>query len=184
MRYEIRFAGFGGQGIISAGRITGRAAVLHDGKHAVLFQSYGPEARGGSCSTELVIADSPVTYPRVSTPDAVVIMSQEAYERYGHEVKPGGVLLIDSDLVEHEPRDDVRVVEVPATKLAETLGRRIVANVVMLGALVASWPAISKQAMLSAILESVPPKTRDLNERAFETGYRYVAEGAEAVKTS
>jgi len=171
-----RFAGFGGQGIISAGRITGRAAVLHDGKHAVLFQSYGPEARGGACSAEVVVADRPVDYPRVGTPDAAVIMSQEAYEKFGRDLKPGGLLLLDKDLVEHEPRDDVRVVEVPATRIAEQLGRRIVANVVMLGALAALWPAISKEAMLAAILGAVPPHTRDLNRNAFQAGVKYVEE--------
>ncbi|MCD5408951.1 2-oxoacid:acceptor oxidoreductase family protein [Candidatus Bipolaricaulota bacterium] len=180
MRQEIRFAGFGGQGIISAGRITGRAAVLHDGKHAVLFQSYGPEARGGACSAEVVVADRPVDYPRVGVPDAAVIMSQEAYEKFGHELKPGGLLLLDKDLVEHEERDDVRVVEVPATRIAESLGKRIVANVVMLGALAALWPAVSKEAMLEAILGAVPSHTRDLNRRAFEAGVKYVEENIHA----
>ena len=176
MRQEIRFAGFGGQGIISAGRITGRAAVLHDKKHAVLIQSYGPEARGGACSAEVVVGDRPVDYPRVGTPDVAVIMSQEAYEKFGSDVKPGALLLLDQDLVEHEEREDVRVVEVPATKIAEGLGRRIVANVVMLGALAALWPAISKEAMLSAIVEAVPPHTRDLNRKAFQAGVNYVEE--------
>lgn len=176
MRQEIRFAGFGGQGIISAGRITGRGAVLHDKKHAVLIQSYGPEARGGACSTELVVSDRPVDYPRVGIPDVAVIMSQEAYEKFGSDVKPGGLLLLDQDLVEHEERKDVQVVEVPATRIAESLGRRIVANVVMLGALAALWPAISKNALLNAVLGAVPPHTRDLNRRAFEEGYRYVEE--------
>jgi len=176
MRQEIRFAGFGGQGIISAGRITGRAAVLHDKKHAVLIQSYGPEARGGACSAEVVVGDRPVDYPRVGTPDVAVIMSQEAYEKFGSDVKPGGLLLLDQDLVEHEEREDVRVVEVPATRIAEELGRRIVANVVMLGALAALWPAISREAMLSAIVEAVPPHTRDLNKKAFEAGVSYVEE--------
>jgi len=176
LRGEIRFAGFGGQGIISAGRITGRAAVMHDDKYAVLFQSYGPEARGGACSSEVVIDDRPVTYPKVTTPEVAVIMSKEAYEKFGHDIREGGLLLIDPDLVEYEERDDVRVIPVPATRIAERLGKRIVANVVMLGALAAVWDKVSRDSLLRAVLESVPPHTVDLNRRAFEEGYRYVEE--------
>jgi 2-oxoglutarate ferredoxin oxidoreductase subunit gamma len=176
MRQEIRFAGFGGQGVISAGRITGRAAVIYDGKYSVLIQSYGPEARGGACSAEVVVSDRPVDYPLIAKPDVVVIMSQEAYATYGHDIKPGGVLLVDQDLVEHESRSDVQVAEVPATRIAESLGRRIVANVVMLGALAATWPAISQDALRESVLSAVPPHTRELNQRAFEEGYRYVKE--------
>ncbi|NOX45249.1 MAG: hypothetical protein GXO72_05930 [Caldiserica bacterium] len=176
MRGEVRFAGFGGQGIISAGRITGRAAVLHDGKHAVLIQSYGPEARGGACSAEVVISDAPATYPRVTVPEVAVIMSQEAYEKYGRGIRPGGILLVDPDLVEYEERDDVRVVPVPATRIAERLGNRIVANVVMLGALAALWDKVTVEGMRKAVLESVPPHTVELNRRAFEEGIKYVEE--------
>ena len=176
MRGEVRFAGFGGQGIISAGRITGRAAVIHDGRHAVLIQSYGPEARGGACSAEVVISSSPATYPRVERPEVAVIMSQEAYEKFGHDIREGGLLLVDPDLVEYEERDDVRVIPVPATRIAERLGRRIVANVVMLGALAAVWDKVSVEGMRQAVLESVPPHTVDLNRRAFEEGVRYVEE--------
>ena len=176
MRGEVRFAGFGGQGIISAGRITGRAAVIHDGNHAVLIQSYGPEARGGACSAEVIISSSPATYPRVTMPEVAVLMSQEAYEKYGHDVRPGGVILVDPDLVEYEERDDVRVIPVPATRIAEKLGKRIVANVVMLGALAAVWDKVTVEGMRNAVLESVPPHTVDLNRRAFEEGVKY-AEG-------
>jgi 2-oxoglutarate ferredoxin oxidoreductase subunit gamma len=176
VRQEIRFAGFGGQGIISAGRITGQAAVIYDGKHSVLIQSYGPEARGGACAAEVIVSDRQVDYPMVVQPDVGVIMSQEGYEKYGHDLRPGGLLLVDQDLVQHEPRSDVQVVEVPATRLAESLGRRIVANVVMLGALGAAWPTVSRDALLKAVLAAVPPHTRDLNQRAFEEGYNYVKE--------
>jgi len=176
MRQEIRFAGFGGQGIVSAGKITGAAAVLHDKKHAVLVQNYGPEARGGACAAEVIVADQPVDFPNITTPSALVIMSQEAYEKFGRHIAEGGVLLLDQDLVEHGPRDDVRVVEVPATRIAESLGRKIVANVVMLGALAAAWPSVSRDALLQGVLDSVPPHTRDLNKSAFDAGYAHVVE--------
>lgn len=176
MREEIRFAGFGGQGIISAGRIAGQAAVIFDGKHAVLTQSYGPEARGGACAAEVIVADAPVDYPILTTPTVAVIMSQEAYATYGRDIQPGGTLILDEDLVEHEPRSDVRLVLVPATRIAEGLGRKIVANVVILGALAAAVPTVSKDALLKAVLAAVPPHTRSLNEKAFQAGYAYVKE--------
>ncbi|HAZ30997.1 TPA: hypothetical protein DCY65_05480 [Candidatus Acetothermia bacterium] len=147
MRQEIRFAGFGGQGIVSAGRIAGQGAVIYDGKHAVLTQSFGPEARGGACAAEVVVSDVPVDYPVVGTPDVAVIMSQEAYGTYGRDIKPGGTLILDEDLVEHEPRTDVRVLPVPATRIAEGLGRKIVSNVVMLGALAAAAPRATASAI-------------------------------------
>ncbi len=178
MRHEIRFAGFGGQGIVSAGRITGNAAVIHDGNHAVLTQNYGPEARGGACAAEVVVSDEPVDYPHISQPEALVIMSQEAYEKFSSQVKEGGILLLDEDLVEHEERSDVKIVEVPATRIAESLGRKIVANVVMLGALAAAWPGVSRDALLNAVLGSVPPHTKDLNKSAFDAGYEYISKEA------
>lgn len=180
MRQEIRFAGFGGQGIISAGRIAGQGAVIYDGKHSVLTQSYGPEARGGACAAEVVVSDVPVDYPVVGVPDVAVVMSQEAYTTYGHDIRPEGILILDQDLVEHGPRTDVRVLEVPATRIAEGLGRKIVSNVVMLGALAAAAPTVSKDALLKAVLAAVPPHTRDLNESAFEAGFRHVQEHGHA----
>lgn len=176
MRQELRIAGFGGQGVISAGRIVGQAAVLYDGKQATFTQSYGPEARGGACAAEVVISHAPVAYPLLTLPDVAILMSQEAYEKYGAEVKPGGLLIVDPDLVNYKERGDVRILPVPATRIAESLGRKIVANVVMLGALAATWPAVSKEALLKGVLAAVPPHTRELNQRAFEAGYAYVKE--------
>ncbi len=173
MRAEVRFAGFGGQGIISAGKIAGRAASIYGGKNAVMMQSYGPEARGGACNADLVVSDEVIGYPQLSHPGILVVMSQEAYEKYGHNISPEGVLIVDEDLVDLDeaPPPVSSVFQIPATHLAEELGRKIVANVVMLGALAAITKIVSKDAMLGAILNSVPPRTKDLNERAFVTGY-------------
>lgn len=175
MRSEIRFAGFGGQGIISAGKITGRAASIHDGKDAVLMQSYGPEARGGACNADLVVSDTPIGYPQLTHPDLLVVMSQEAYDKYGHTVRTEGTLVIDEDLVEiSKDSPNVKYLyPIPATRLAEDVGRKIVANVIMLGALTAITEVVSKKAMLEAILSSVPPHTKELNERAFNVGYEW-----------
>lgn len=173
MRSEVRFAGFGGQGIISAGKIAGRAASIYGGKHAVMMQSYGPEARGGACNADLVVSDAIIGYPQLSQPSILVIMSQEAYEKYGQNIEPEGTLIIDEDLVDfsEQPPTVTKVYSLPATRLADELGRKIVANVVMLGAVAAITKIVERDAMLDAILSSVPPRTKELNERAFVTGY-------------
>jgi len=183
VRSEIRFAGFGGQGIISAGKITGKAAAIFDGKNAVMMQSYGPEARGGACNADLVVSDAAIGYPQLKRPGILVVMSQEAYEKYGQDIDPAGTLLIDADLVvtADSPPPVKHVYAVPATRLAEGLGRKIVANVVMLGALVAITGIVSREAMLEAILSSVPPKTKELNEKAYTTGYERGKEALGAV---
>ncbi|MBU1050456.1 2-oxoacid:acceptor oxidoreductase family protein [Candidatus Bipolaricaulota bacterium] len=180
MRSEVRFAGFGGQGIISAGKIAGRAASIYGGKNAVMMQSYGPEARGGACNADLVVSDGVIGYPRLSQPSVLVIMSQEAYEKYGQDIDSEGLLIVDEDLVDFSelPPPVSKVYGIPATRLADALGRKIVANVVMLGALAAISEIVSREAMLDAILNSVPARTKELNERAFSTGY---AKGEEAL---
>ena len=98
-RTEIKLAGFGGQGIVLAGFILGKALSVYDKKNAVLTQSYGPEARGGACSADVVTADGYIDYPEVTSPNIVVIMSQEAYSKYGQNLDQNGIMLIDEDLV-------------------------------------------------------------------------------------
>jgi 2-oxoglutarate ferredoxin oxidoreductase subunit gamma len=178
MRREVRLAGFGGQGIILAGYIVGKAATLYGGQHAVLTQSYGPEARGGACSVELVLADEPVDYPLVTRPDCLVVLSQEAYTRYRGNIAPGGLLLADTAiaagvLAGEAVRASADFRGIPATELAERLGRRIVANMVMLGFFTATGGYVSRAAMEEAVRTSVPPRTVDLNLAAFQTGYEY-----------
>jgi len=174
MRKEVRFAGFGGQGIISAAKISGRAATVHDNLNAVLTQSYGPEARGGACSANVIISKDLISYPNVTVPNILVIMSQEAYTTFGSTIGKDGSLIVDQDLVElGEIPDYVHLYQVPATRLAEGLGNRIVANVVMLGAVVAITGMVKKGAMLDSVQASVPPRFRELNIKAFEEGYDY-----------
>lgn len=179
MRKEIRFAGFGGQGMILAGHIAGMAAAVHDGKEAVLTQSYGPEARGGASAAEVALGDQFIDYPLISQPDVTAILSQEAYERYIGEAKEGSTIILEEDLVD-SPLQGENIYRIPCTRLAEDLGRRIVANIVMLGAFTAATGLISKDAMLEAVRASVPPKTIDLNVKAFEAGYEYVKHQKEA----
>jgi 2-oxoglutarate ferredoxin oxidoreductase subunit gamma len=180
MRTEIRFGGFGGQGVISAGVITGRAATIYDEKHAVLTQSYGPEARGGACNANVVISDERISYPEVTTPDLLILMSQEAFSLFADNLVDDGCLIVDKDLVEFEEvREGLRCFEVPATRIAEELGNKIVANVVILGAMVSLSDVISREAMLAAVKASVPERFIELNQRAFEAGYEY-GEGLKA----
>ena len=172
MRQEVRLAGYGGQGIVLAGQLLGKAAAIYDGKEAVFTQSYGPEARGGASSADLVISDGPVDYPLVSRPNFLVAMFQEAYERYRPEMAPGGLLVIDTDLVKPSA-DEGPYRAVPATRLAEGLGKKIVANVVMLGFFTAVTGAVGRQSMEEAIKSSVRERFISLNMRAFEAGDTY-----------
>ncbi len=170
-RTEIRIAGFGGQGVVLAGVLLGTAAAVADGRRAVQTQSYGAAARGGGARSEVIISDDPVTYPRVTHPDLMIAMSEEAMKKYGPDMRPGSLLVIDSDLVKEVKRDDLRLLGIPASNLAtQELGRTIVANLVMLGVLVAKTGIVSAAGMEAAIRENVPPKTIDLNLKAFRRG--------------
>jgi 2-oxoglutarate ferredoxin oxidoreductase subunit gamma len=175
-RLEVRLSGFGGQGIIRSGEIIGKAAVLYDGKFATFTQSYGPESRGGACAAQVAIADDPVelSYPHVIDPSILVLMSQGAYNKYASDFRRDGLLIVDEDLVElDEAAEGVRMLKIPATRLAEQIGRRIVANVVMLGFVTAVTDIASPEALKKAVLDSVPKGTEELNTRAFDTGFQY-----------
>jgi len=174
MRVEIRFAGFGGQGIIKSGIITASAACIHGGKNAVQTQSYGPESRGGACKSEVVISEEEIDFPKVVEPDVLIVMSQHAYNEYAENVKPGGAIIMDPDMIPHEKDlKSVKVFRVPATKIAEELGRKIVANIVMLGVFVAITSILDKNAFKESIKANVPKGTEELNLTAFERGYEY-----------
>jgi 2-oxoglutarate ferredoxin oxidoreductase subunit gamma len=172
MRREIRLAGYGGQGIVLAGQLLGKAAALYDGKEAVFTQSYGPEARGGASSADLVIADGPVDYLLVTSPDFLAVMFQEAYERYRPEMAEGGLLVIDAGLVKPWAHEGAHQA-IPATKLAEELGKKIVANVVMLGFFTAVSGLVRREAVEDAIRSTIAPRHLELNLRAFAAGYAY-----------
>jgi 2-oxoglutarate ferredoxin oxidoreductase subunit gamma len=174
MRVEIRFAGFGGQGIIKSGIMVAMAACIYGGKHAVQTQSYGPESRGGACRSEVVIADDEIDFPKVTEPDILVVMSQHAYNEYAETVKKGGTIILDPDMIPNERElEGVKVFRVPATRMAEELGRRIVANVVMLGAFTAITNIVDKEAIKESVKANVPEGTEVLNLKAFEMGYEY-----------
>jgi 2-oxoglutarate ferredoxin oxidoreductase subunit gamma len=171
---EIRFSGFGGQGIIRCGLIAGKALSLFDNKHATMTQSFGPEARGSACSSQLVVSDDRVLYPYISSPEILVSMSQEAYEKYEPELREDGLLLIDKDLVRTKaPRGKIKTYSIPSTRFAEELGNRIIANLVMLGFFTAITSIVSPEAMKKALPGLVPGRFLELNKKAFDKGYEY-----------
>ena len=172
---EIRFSGFGGQGIIRCGLIAGKA--LYDNKYATMTQSFGPEARGSACSSQLVVSDDRVLYPYISIPEILVSMSQEAYEKYEPELKDDGILIIDKDLVKMKPaRGKIKTYAIPSTRFAEELGNRIIANLVMLGFFSAVTGIVSAEAMKKALPGLVPGRFLYLNIKAFDKGFDYVKE--------
>jgi len=174
-RYEIRIAGFGGQGVVTIGKILGVAAVLHDKKNAVQTQSYGPESRGGACKSEIVLSDGEIHYPKVRSADVLVALSQTALDVYLKDLKPGGFLIIDPLTVLKEvPRSDIQVVKIPTAEIALKAGNKRFQNMVALGALCQLTGAVSPQALERAIGESVPPKTLAQNLEAFQKGIEYV----------
>jgi 2-oxoglutarate ferredoxin oxidoreductase subunit gamma len=171
---EIRVAGFGGQGVILAAMIIGKAASIFEDGYATLTQSFGPEARGSACSAQVILSHEPILYPYLTRPDVLIAMSQDAYARFSPELKPGGTLLIEEDLVRiSELPNHLRVFGVPATRLAEQIGRRLVLNIVMVGFFGAATKLLDAGALRKAVADSVPPATIDLNLRAFDRGYEY-----------
>jgi 2-oxoglutarate ferredoxin oxidoreductase subunit gamma len=173
-RKEIRIAGFGGQGIILSGNIIGKAASVFTKGFAVLTQNYGPESRGGSCTAEVVISGEAIDYPYVINPQVQVILSQEAYAKYGQNAPTGTVVIVDSDLVKVDPNQNPQPLAIPASRMAlEEIERPVVANIIMLGFLAAKSNLVSPDALRNAILDSVPAGTEDINTKAFELGYNY-----------
>jgi 2-oxoglutarate ferredoxin oxidoreductase subunit gamma len=173
-RNEIKIGGFGGQGVILSGYILGRAASIYGSKYATMIQAFGPEARGSACSAQLIISDEPISYPYIVAPNVMVLMSQEAYSKFTPELAPGGILLTEEDLVvTHNLRADVRHFSIPATRIAEELGKRLVLNIVMLGFATALTNLVGRDAARNAVKVSVPKGTEELNFAAFEKGYEY-----------
>jgi 2-oxoglutarate ferredoxin oxidoreductase subunit gamma len=139
-----------------------------------MTQNFGPEARGGACSAQLVLSDSPVLYPYVTRPDIMVCMSQEAYNRFAPELKPEGLLIVEEDLVRvSDLKGDPKVYSIPATRIAEELGKRMVLNSVMVGFFTAVTKLLTADAVRKAVADSVPPSFRELNLKAFEKGFEY-----------
>ena len=171
---EIRISGFGGQGVILSAVVIGKAACIFEKGFSTMTQAFGPEARGGACSAQVILSNEPILYPYVTRPDILVTMSQEAYSLFSPQLKENGLLIIEQDLVHLEKLPPgVRVYGVPATRLAEELGKRMVLNIVMVGFFAAVTNVLEPEAVRQAVADSVPEAFRDLNLRAFDKGFEY-----------
>jgi len=178
-RYEIRFSGSGGQGMILAGIIMAEAAAIYGDKNAVQSQSYGPESRGGASKAEVIISQGAIDYPKATAIDCMLAMTQEACTKYHNDIKDGGILLIDGEEVKTIPQGRFRVVSYPITGTArEELGKPIVANIISLGMITELTGIVTHEAIEKAVLSRVPSAFVDLNRKALQTGF----EKARAIK--
>lgn len=171
---QIRISGFGGQGVVMMGYVLGKAASIFEQKNATLSQSYGPESRGGASACDVLISPDEIDYPKVTEPDVLVVLSQDAYNTYGRKRPEHCTFIIEEELVELSDEDKQQTVyAIPATRMAEELGKKIVANMVMLGFVAAITSCVGKEALKHAIATTVPKGTEQLNLRAFEAGYQF-----------
>lgn len=170
-RFEIRFSGLGGQGIITLGKVMGQGLALGHGYNVTQTQSYGPEARGGSSKCDLVISSEPISYPKAESLDVLVALSQEACNTYYPYLKPGGALVIESDLVNQPPTN--QFLGLPYTSLAkEKVGIAQAMNTVVLGSLSYLLPFIHQATMRKSLEAVLPEKIRAINTKAFNLGHR------------
>ncbi len=180
---QIRISGFGGQGVVMMGYVLGKAASVFESKNATLSQSYGPESRGGASACDILISTEEIDYPKVVKPDILVVLSQDAYNTYGRKRPDDCIFIIEKELIELAD-DEIgkKIFSIPATRLAEELGRKIVMNMVMLGFMSAVSNCASSEALQKAISTSVPKGTEQLNLKAFETGFEFGLKEIQAVQ--
>ncbi len=170
-KVEIRLSGSGGQGLILAGLILAEAAAIYEGMNAVQTQSYGPEARGGASRSEVIISTDEILFPKTKRLDYLLALNQESCDRYTRDLKEDGLLLIDSDAVDHIP--PVKAVSLPLVRTArEKVGKVMTTNIVSLGALVGLSSVVSKDSLKKAVLSRVPRGTEELNLKALQLGYQ------------
>ncbi|HOP85729.1 MAG TPA: 2-oxoacid:acceptor oxidoreductase family protein [Syntrophorhabdaceae bacterium] len=174
-RYDIRLSGSGGQGIILMGIILAEAVGIYEGRYVSQTQSYGPEARGGSSKAEIVISDTEIDYPKAIKLDMLLAMNQKSCDDYYMDLKPEGILIVDSTFVKQLPV--ARVYQIPFTRIArERFGKEMVANIIALGAITKLTDIVSPKSMEKAVLARVPKGTEKLNREALNVGM------AEAIK--
>jgi 2-oxoglutarate ferredoxin oxidoreductase subunit gamma len=170
---EIIFAGFGGQGILSMGKFIAYAGMDAD-MNVSWLPSYGPEMRGGTANCSVILTDGIVGSPIVTDPDTLVVMNRPSLDKFEAAIKPKGLLIMDSDLVNREPeRADIEVIKIPAQSIAEELGSKTIANMVLLGALVAKTKIISMEVLLQALKEHGKEKFYEINKQALAKGAAY-----------
>lgn len=172
MRTRIVFSGSGGQGVITAAIILAEAAVIYEGMNATQSQSYGAAARGGSTRSDIIISDFDIDFPLVSQPNILVCLTQNAYATYGSIIRPGGMLITDTRFVNTAKKVDARQIELPIYEnVMEKIGKPIVFNVAVLGALLGIEPILQKESVFKVIADRVPKDFIEMNQNAFEVGY-------------
>ncbi len=176
-RIELRFSGSGGQGLILAGIILAEAAAIYENKEAVQTQSYGPEARGGSSKSEVIISDAPIEYPKATKVDYMVSLTQEAFNKYIDGVKDSGIVIVDKELVTDLSKSKGKLFALDMVKSArEELGKLLGLNIISLGALVEISGIVSRESIEKALMKRVPKGFEDYNKKALEIGFRLAEE--------
>jgi len=175
MLTQVRITGFGGQGVITAGYILGRAVTIYDEQNSIFTMSYGPEARGSACSSQILVSDNPILYPFLDRQDILCAMSQEGFDKFIGESQGGATVLYDPDLIDKgKVSSKIKLFQIPVTKLAEDqFNKRIVANIIMLGHLATTTGVVSEEAILKAVSAVAPGGTQKLNEEALKIGFEY-----------
>ncbi len=170
-RHRIVFSGSGGQGVITASIILAEAAVMYEGLNAVQSQSYGPEARGGATRADVIISNKEIRFPKVTQPNVLVCLTQEAYGKFSSSIRPGGLLLTDSHFVTHERKVDARQLGLPMYEtVMDKFGKPTVYNICVLGAMLGLTCLVSKDSVIKVLEKRFPPDSLDLNRTALELG--------------
>lgn len=170
-RYEIRLSGSGGQGLVLAGVILAEAAAIHDNVYAVQSQSYGPEARGGASKSEVIVGTEPISYPKAVQPDLLLALNQESFNKYAPSIRPGGLIIADSEFVEDKLHGDYTLISLPITDLARTqVGRVMVVNILSLGIIQELTGIVTLPSLEKAVMARIPKGTEAVNSKALLTG--------------
>lgn len=172
---RIVFTGSGGQGVITASIILAEAAAIYEGLNAVQTQAYGPEARGGATRADVILSRDPIRYPKVIHPNYLVCLTQEAYNKFANIIRPGGLLLTDSNYVKLERKVDARQVALGMYKaVLEEIGKPIVFNICMLGVLLGLTRMMKVETLEKVLEKRIPPDFMELNKKALRLGLKLV----------
>lgn len=174
-RSRLVFSGSGGQGVITAAIILAQAAVLYENKNAIQSQSYGAAARGGSTRSDVIIDDEEIFFPKVVQPNILITLTQESYNKFASIIRPGGLLLVDGRYVSVEKNVDARHIVLPMyDAVMEQIGKPIVFNICMLGAVIALFGLVRPESILAVLETRIPPAFLDINRKALELGMQMV----------
>ena len=176
-RCRLVFSGSGGQGVITAAIILAEAAVLYEGLIAVQSQAYGPEARGGATRSEVIISDTDIFFPKVNQPNVLICLTQEAYNKYSPSIRPGGLLITDTRSVQPGKKVDAVQRGLPMHQaVMEEIGKSIVLNICMLGALIGVTNLVKSESIIQVLEARIPPGFLEMNRKALDIGIRLATE--------